>query len=141
MAGCCRGCWSILVSPAWNGVTFRVAAAIMPGMRNIVLIAIVLALAVAAISHESGSKSSGSSSSSGTSNAFLAAQHKYDRMWGDRATDDELMAVGRTICTLHGRGLSDSDILTATVGYRLPAGKTRSLGLQRIRDAKKYLCP
>ncbi|WP_133847187.1 hypothetical protein [Labedaea rhizosphaerae] len=112
-------------------------------MRNIVLIAIVLALAVAAISHESGSKPPGSSSSAATgkSSAFLAAQHKYDRMWGDRATDDELMAVGRTICTLHHRGLSDSDILKATVGYRLPAGKERSLGLQRIRDAKKYICP
>lgn len=123
-----------------NGVTFRVAAAIMPGMRNIVLIAIVLALAVAAITHESGSKSS-DTSSSGKSNAFLSAQHKYDEMWGDRATDDELMAVGRTICTLHNRGMSDSDILKSTVGYRLPAGKARNLGLQRIRDAKKYICP
>ena len=113
----------------------------MPGMRNVVLIAIVLALAVAAISHESGSKSSGSSSAAGNSNPFLAAQHRYDQMWGDRATDDELMTVGRTICALHKRGLSDSDILATTVGYRLPAGKARTLGLQRIHDAKKYLCP
>ena len=141
MSGCCRRCWSILVSPTLNGVTFAAAAAIMPGMRNIVLIAIVLALAVAAISHESGSKSADSSSSAAKDNGFLAAQHKYDQMWGDRATDEELMTVGRTICTLHKRGLSDSDVLTATVGYRLPAGKARTLGLQRIRDAKKYICP
>jgi hypothetical protein len=129
--------------PTMNGVTIGPAAAIMPGMRNIVLIAIILALAVAAISHESGSKSDSSSSAAdtGKSSAFLSAQHRYDRMWGDRATDDELMTVGRTICTLHERGMSDSDILTATVGYRLPAGKARTLGLQRIRDAKKYLCP
>jgi hypothetical protein len=128
--------------PTMNGVTFGAAAAIMPGMRNIVLIAIVLALAVATISHESG-KPSDSSSSAGSakSNAFLSAQHKYDRMWGDRATDDELMTVGRTICTLHKRGMSDSAILTTTVGYRLPAGKARTLGLQRIHDAKKYICP
>lgn len=131
-----------MVSPTWNGVTIGVAAAIMPGMRNIVLIAIVLALAIAAIQHESGrSSDSSTSAEKTTSNGFLAAQHKYDRMWGDRATDDELMAVGRTICALHKRGMSDSDILTSTVGYRLPTGKARNLGLQRIRDAKKYLCP
>jgi flagellar biosynthesis component FlhA len=132
-----------LVSPTLNGVTFGVAAAIMPGMRNIVLIAIVLALAIAAIQHESGRSSSDSSTSAEktTSNGFLAAQHKYDQMWGDRATDDELMTVGRTICALHKRGMSDSDILKNTVGYRLPAGKARTVGLQRIRDAKKYLCP
>jgi hypothetical protein len=119
----------------------------MPGMRNVVLIAIVLALAVAAIRHESDSSSSSGSSSSSTTKSssetkFLAAQHKYDRMWGDRATDDELLVVGRTICTLHKKGMSDSDILRSTAGYRLPTGsKARTLGLQRIRDAKKYLCP
>ena len=80
-----------------------------------------------------------------TEQGFLNAEHPWDTYWGVPATDKQLLDIGRTACTFHGRGMSDVDVLTAMMGgpsMLPPAGtEARERGLQRVRNAVRYLCP
>lgn len=76
---------------------------------------------------------------------FLAAEHPHDAYWGGPATDEQLADVGLTICAHHQRGLSDHAVYQAMVGgpsMVSPAGsEAERLGMQRVRNAVRHLCP
>jgi len=75
---------------------------------------------------------------------FLAAEHPHDGFWGGPASDGQLLDIGYTACAHHQRGLSDEQVLQAMMGgpeMALPAGsEAHRLGLQRVRNAVRYLC-
>lgn len=77
--------------------------------------------------------------------AFLAAEHPHDDFWGGPSTDKQLLSIGYTTCDFHNRGLSDLAVHTAMMGgpsMVSPDGSVaRDLGLQRVRNAVRYLCP
>lgn len=101
------------------------------------LLALVAALLLA------GVPASAAPLSADSAEGFLAAEHPYDAFWGGPATDKQLMDIGLTACGLHQRGLSDFAVYQAMVGGMVsPAGtEAYRLGLQRVRNAVRYLCP
>lgn len=76
---------------------------------------------------------------------FLEAEHPWDTYWGGPATDKQLMDIGLTACALHRQGLSDLQVHTSMMGgpsMVSPAGsEARERGLQRVRNAVRFLCP
>lgn len=81
----------------------------------------------------------------GATTGFLAAEHPHDTYWGVPASDKQLTDIGLTICAHHRRGLSDRAVLQAMMGgpeMLPPAGSEgERMGLQRVRNAVRYLCP
>lgn len=76
---------------------------------------------------------------------FLDAEHPWDTYWGGPASDQQLRSIGYQICDLHKRGHSDIEVLTRMLGgasMMSPVGsEARERGLQRVRNAKQYICP
>jgi hypothetical protein len=103
------------------------------------LVALVLAVVVALMS-----ASAAPAAQSGAA-GFLAAEHPNDTYWGAPATDKQLMDIGLTACAFHGRGLSDEQVLMAMMGgpsmMPLAGTEARERGLQRVRNAIRFLCP
>ncbi|HEV2784711.1 MAG TPA: hypothetical protein VGX25_35450 [Actinophytocola sp.] len=76
---------------------------------------------------------------------FLEAEHPFDEFWGGPATDRQLTNIGFTICEFHARGLSDFEVYQEMVGgpsmVSPPGTKAYELGLQRVRNAIRFICP
>lgn len=80
-----------------------------------------------------------------TERQFLDAEHPNDTYWGARATDKQLTDIGLTACAFWRRSLTDVQVLTSMMGGASmlpPAGsEARALGLQRVNNARRFLCP
>lgn len=114
-------------------------------MKRIFLLAILAAvLMVAAVTAGADAAVIHNRSLKGAA-GFLEAEHPYDAYWGGAASNKQLTDIGLTACAFHKRGMSDEQVLQAMMGgpeMALPPGsEAHRLGIQRVRNAVRYLCP
>lgn len=132
-------------NPAQPALTLsRRRWALIAGVALIIVVLIVLLTAAAS----SAATVNSETANAGRLASFLDAEHPNDTYWGVAATDKQLTDIGLTACAFYRRSLSDLEVLTSMMGGPSgpsmvpPAGtQARELGLQRVRNAKRFLCP